>query len=56
MVPQGSLNSPKLNFVVIRSRILELIVENLQTNGASHRDSNTSKNEEKLWMLNVNLL
>jgi hypothetical protein len=56
MVPQGSLNSPKLNFMIICSRILELLVDNLQTNGASHRDSNTFKIEEKLWILNVNLL
>lgn len=50
------MNSPKLNFVIIRSRILEVLVENVQTEGASHRDSNASKNEEKLWILNVNLL
>jgi len=56
MVPQGSLNSPKLSFVIIRSRILELLVENVQTDGASHRGSNAPKNEEKLWILNVNIL
>jgi len=31
MAPRGSLNSPKLSFVIIRSRILELLVENVQT-------------------------
>jgi len=56
MVPQGSLNSPKLSFVIIRSRVLELLVENVQTDGASHRDSDSSKNEEKLWILNINIL
>jgi hypothetical protein len=42
--------------MIIRSRVLELLVEIVQTNGASQRDSNASKSEEKLWILIANLL